>query len=429
MENENTSAPLSAELLEQVKLLKRGAQSVVPDNGLEQKLARSASTGKPLKIKLGLDPTAPDIHLGFAVVLRKLRQFQDLGHQVIIIIGDYTALIGDPSGRSATRPMLSAEAVHANAMTYVDQLARILDRDKTVVRFNGEWLGKLDFAQLVQLSSKFTVARIMEREDFANRFSQHLPISLHELLYPLAQAYDSVAIEADVEMGGLDQTFNILAGRDLQEKEGQDPQIALFMPLLVGLDGVKKMSKSLGNYVGIAESPDVMFGKLLSISDTIMRDYFVLCTDVSLEEIDKLIKQAESGEVNPKDVKRRLAREIIDIYHPPFTAEDGSLVSLSARADEEWHRVHAAGQAPADMPETVLSDDLFADDTIWICKLLVAAGMAKSNGEAMRLVQQGGVSLNGDKVTDSKANVSRTIVDNAVLKVGARRFARLILAS
>jgi tyrosyl-tRNA synthetase len=248
-------------------------------------------------------------------------------------------------------------------------------------------------------------------------------------LYPLAQAYDSVAIEADVEMGGLDQTFNILAGRDLQEKEGQDPQIALFMPLLVGLDGVKKMSKSLGNYVGIAESPDVMFGKLLSISDNVMRDYFVLCTDVPLEEIDLLIKQAESGEVNPKDVKRRLAREIIDIYHPPFVGEDGALVSLSVKADEEWHRVHAAGQAPAEMPEAMLTSDLFSEDLIWICKVLVSAGMAKSNGEAMRLVQQGGVSVNGEKVTDPKANLTRASVENAVLKVGARRFARLILAS
>jgi tyrosyl-tRNA synthetase len=428
LENDNNSAPLSAELLEHVKLLKRGAQGVVPENGLEQKLARSSRTGKPLKIKLGLDPTAPDIHLGFAVVLRKLRQFQDLGHQVIIIIGDYTALIGDPSGRSATRPMLTTEEVRANAMTYVDQLARILDRDKTVVRFNGEWLGKLDFAQLVQLSSKFTVARIMEREDFANRFNQHQPISLHELLYPLAQAYDSVAIEADVEMGGLDQTFNILAGRDLQEKEGQDPQIALFMPLLVGLDGVKKMSKSLGNYVGIAESADVMFGKLMSISDAMMRDYFVLCTDVALEEIDELIKQAEAGTVNPKDVKRRLAREIIDIYHPPFQ-QDGKEVRPSILADEEWHRIHAAGQAPTDMPEVTLTSDLFNEDgTIWVCKVVVTAGMAKSNGEAMRLVQQGGVSINGEKVTDPKGNLEKSVVTDAVLKVGARRFAKLLAA-
>src|SRR5579862_2504739 len=274
---------------QQAALLKRGTLSIVPENGLEEKLARSKQTGRPLRIKLGLDPTAPDIHLGFAVVLRKLRQFQDLGHQVVIIIGDYTALIGDPSGRSATRPMLSSEEIAANARTYVDQLTRILDRDKTHVRFNGEWLGKLSFADIVQLTSKMTVAQVMQREDFANRYAQHLPISLHELLYPLAQAYDSVAIEADIEMGGQDQTFNILAGRELQKQLNQEQQIAFFMPLLVGLDGVKKMSKSLGNYVGIAEAAIDMYGKLMSISDAMMREYLVLNTDVALSEIDDLL--------------------------------------------------------------------------------------------------------------------------------------------
>src|SRR5262249_6382221 len=229
---------------EQVEQLKLGTLAIVPEYGLEEKLRKSGLTSKPLRIKLGLDPTAPDIHLGFAVVLRKLRQFQDLGHQVVIIIGDYTALIGDPSGRSATRPMLSPEEIKANAQTYVDQLARILDREKTVVRFNSEWLGRLGFAEIIRLTSKMTVAQGLQRDDFANRYEQHQPISLHELLYPLAQAYDSVAIEADIEMGGQDQTFNILAGRDLQREEGQDPQVALFMPLLIGLDGAKKMSKS-----------------------------------------------------------------------------------------------------------------------------------------------------------------------------------------
>ncbi len=413
---------------EKLKLLKRGTQGVVPENGLETKLAKSEKTGKPLRIKLGLDPTAPDIHLGFAVVLRKLRQFQDLGHQVVIIIGDYTALIGDPSGRSATRPMLSAEEIKNNAETYVSQLSRILDRDKTEVRFNGEWLGKLDFASLVQLASKFTVARIMEREDFARRFGERQPISLHELLYPLAQALDSVAIEADVEMGGQDQTFNILAGRDLQEKEGQEPQIALFMPLLVGLDGVKKMSKSLGNYVGIAETPDVMYGKLMSISDAMMRDYFVLCTDVALEEIDLLLADSEAGRSNPKDVKRRLAREIIDIYHPPFVSEDSATIIPSAVADAEWARIHSAGEVPVDLPDAIIGSDLITGETVWICRVLTAAGMAKSNGEAQRLVQQGGVSLNGVKVAlDPKAQIPVDDLRDAVLKVGARRFARLRL--
>jgi tyrosyl-tRNA synthetase len=409
-------------------MLKRGAQAIVPENGLEQKLAKSAATGKPLKIKLGLDPTAPDIHLGFAVVLRKLRQFQNLGHQVIIIIGDYTALIGDPSGRSATRPMLSPEDIRSNAATYVDQLTRILNRDKTVVRFNGEWLGKLDFASLVTLASKFTVARIMEREDFANRFNLHQPISLHELLYPLAQAYDSVAIEADVEMGGQDQTFNILAGRDLQEKGGQDPQIALFMPLLVGTDGVKKMSKSLGNYVGIAESPDVMFAKLMSITDSMMRDYFVLCTDVSMDEIDRQMELCASGAVNPKDVKRRLAREIIDIYHPAYLSSEGVWIHPAVRADAEWERIFSAGEVPSDIPDVQLSADIIKDGAVWICRLLVAAGMAKSNGEAQRLVVQGAVSINGKRLgEDPKAELPVDELSGAVLKVGSRRFARLLL--
>lgn len=402
---------------QQAALLKRGTLNIVPEGGLEAKLTKSLRTGKPLKIKLGLDPTAPDIHLGFAVVLRKLRQFQDLGHQVIIIIGDYTALIGDPSGRSATRPMLSQEEIKSNARTYVDQLTRILDRDRTQVRFNSEWLGKLGFADVIQLTSKMTVAQVMQREDFANRYAQNLPISIHELLYPLSQAYDSVAIEADVEMGGQDQTFNILAGRDLQREVGQDQQIAFFMPLLVGLDGVKKMSKSLGNYVGIAESPDAMFGKLMSISDTMMRSYFVLCTDVPLDEVDTLLRDAESGAANPKNVKRRLAREIITIYHGREAA---------AQADGEWQRVHSGGELPTDIPEAVLTPDMAKDGRVWVCKLLVAAGMAKGTGEARRLIEQGGTLLNGEKVTDANTEFAYDALNEAVLRVGPKRFVRLV---
>jgi tyrosyl-tRNA synthetase len=413
------SNPLPPEVIQQAKDLKRGTLATVPENGLEEKLARSARTGKPLKIKLGLDPTAPDIHLGFAVVLRKLRQFQDLGHEVIIIIGDYTALIGDPSGRSATRPMLSPDEIKANATTYVEQLSRILDRAKTTVRFNGEWLGKLDFAEVVRLASKMTVAQVMQREDFANRFAQHLPIGLHELLYPLAQAYDSVAIEADVEMGGQDQTFNILAGRDLQRELGQEPQIALFMPLLVGIDGVKKMSKSLGNYIGVTETADAMFGKLMSLSDEAMRTYFMLCTDVPVEEIESLLTDSETGQVNPKDVKRRMAREVIAIYHDVAAAES---------ADAEWNRVHSAGEIPADLPEVVLPPDIGRDGKVWACKLLVAAGMAKSNGEARRLVGQGGVVLNGAKLADPDAEMPLSELAGAVLRVGPRRYVKLKLS-
>ncbi len=398
--------------------LRRGALQIVPENGLEQKLMKSEQTGKPLRIKLGLDPTAPDIHLGFAVVLRKLRQFQDLGHQVVIIIGDYTALIGDPSGKSVTRPMLSEEEILANGATYVDQLTRILDRDRTEIRFNSEWLGKLNFAELVRLTSKVTVARILERDDFAKRLAAHQPISLHELLYPLAQAYDSVCIAADVEMGGQDQMFNILAGRDLQEKEGMDAQIGMFMPLLVGLDGVKKMSKSLGNYVAIGDSPDVMFGKLLSISDSMMRDYFVLCTDVPLAEINTLLAEAESGVTNPKVVKSRLAREIIALYHDKPAAD---------AAEAEWNRIHSAGEAPVDMPDVTVPADSAKDGRVWVCKLLIVAGLAKSNGDARRLVEQGGVSLNGAKIADPGAELPLDGLNDAVLRVGARRYVRLHL--
>lgn len=396
--------------------LRRGTLGVIPEDGLEQKLWRARQDNRPLRIKLGLDPTAPDIHLGFAVVLRRLRQFQDLGHQVVIIIGDYTALIGDPSGRSSTRPMLSTEEVQANARTYVEQLTRILDPNRTEVRFNSEWLGRLHFADVVRLASKMTVAQVLQREDFANRYANNLPIGLHELLYPLAQAYDSVAIQADIEMGGQDQIFNILAGRDLQREMGQEPQVALLMPLLVGLDGVKKMSKSLGNYVGIAEPPVDMYGKIMSISDPMMRDYFVLCTDVPLEEIEDLLRRAENGELNPKEVKRRLAREIVAIYHGQAAAE---------AADVEWNRVHAARELPTEVPEVRIGSDHLQDGRIWVCRLLVAAGMAQSNNEARRLIAQGGVEINGTRVTDASAELPQEEVDGALLRVGARRFVRI----
>ncbi len=404
------------EILEQVALLKRGTAGITPESGLEEKLSRSAKTGTPLKVKLGLDPTAPDIHLGFAVVLRKLRQFQDLGHQVILIVGDFTALIGDPSGRSSTRPVLTREQIEENAQTYVDQLSRILDRDKTTVRFNSEWLGKLDFADVVRLCSRVTVARILERNDFAERLQKNQPLSLHELLYPLAQAYDSVAIEADVEIGGTDQTFNILMGRDLQSQLGQDPQAALYMPLLVGLDGVQKMSKSLGNYVGIAESPDDMFGKIMSISDGMMGSYFELCTDVPFDEFSSDIVNAENGILNPKDVKRRLAREVVSIYY-------GS--EAATVADAAFERVHARHEMPEEIPVFVLPPDAIRNGMVWMPKVLAVCGLAKGTGEARRLMEQGGVQLNGEKMTDASAEFSPAALDNAVVQVGNRRFIRI----
>ena len=413
MPSENSPAALPS-LDEQAARLKRGTLAVVPTDGLRAKLEKSQKTGKPLNVKLGLDPTAPDIHLGFAVVLRKLREFQDLGHTVVIIIGDYTALIGDPSGRSATRPMLSKEEIEANAHTYVDQLARILDRSKTVVRFNGEWLGKLDFAAVVALSARMTVAQVLQREDFAKRWEAHQPISLHELLYPLAQAYDSVAIEADIEMGGQDQTFNILAGRDLQKEMGQDPQVALFMPLLVGLDGEKKMSKSLGNYIGIGEEPLVMYSKVMSLADARMREYFLLCTDVPEADFDALLAQAANGVVNPMEAKHRLAREIVALYHGTEAAN---------AASAEWRRIHSARELPADMPDIAVPASELADGKIWIVKLVTLAGFAKTNGEARRLIEQGGVTLDDAKMTDPAAQVA--IHDGAVLKVGKKNFGRV----
>ena len=394
-------------------MIARGTFDIVPKAELKAKLLQSAKDGKPLQIKLGLDPTAPDIHLGFAVVLRKLRQFQDLGHEVVIIIGDYTALIGDPSGRSSTRPMLTTEEIAANGQTYVTQLAKVLDVDKTIVRFNSEWLGKLSFADLVGLASKMTVAQVLQREDFATRFSQGQPISLHELLYPLAQAYDSVAIRADVEMGGQDQTFNNLAGRALQKEMGQEPQVVLLMPLLVGLDGVKKMSKSLGNYVGISEAPTVMFGKLMSLSDPLMPTYFELCTDVPMEEVRVL---TDDGATHPREVKKRLAREIITLYHGAEAAQ---------AADDEFERVHKEHQVPDDLPDFAVPSELCdADGRVRLTALLVAAGLALSSGEAKRLVQQGGVSVDGLKLPDPAGML--LVESGQIVKVGKNRFVRLL---
>ena len=389
---------------QQVELLARGASLIVPERGLKAKLEKSAKTGKPLVVKLGLDPTAPDIHLGFAVVLRKIRQFQNLGHRVTIIIGDYTTLIGDPSGRSATRPMLSSEQIAQNARTYVDQLTLILDREKTEVRFNSEWLGKLSFADLVKLTSKMTVAQVLTREDFKKRWDAGQPISLHELLYPLAQAYDSVAIEADIEMGGLDQTFNILTGRDLQSELGQDQQIGFFMPLLVGLDGQKKMSKSLGNYIGIAEAPLSQYSKIMSLPDALMSMYFLLCTDVPVVEYEVILQTQ-----NPMDAKHHLATEIVTIYHGSAAAQ---------AASEEWKRIHSARQFPSDAPQiTVL------ENPISLISLIVHCGFAASKGEAKRLIEQGGVKLNGAKLSDPKTHL--TVGQGDELQVGKKNFAHL----
>jgi tyrosyl-tRNA synthetase len=404
------------DITQQLALLKRGATDIKPEDGLLEKLKKAEKTGKPLRIKLGLDPTAPDIHLGSSVVLRKLRQFQDLGHEVTVVIGDFTAMIGDPSGRSETRKQLSRADVDANARTYADQYCRILDASRTSVRFNSEWLGALNFHEVIMLAGRTTVAQIMERDDFARRFRENQTIGLHELMYPLCQAYDSVVLESDVEMGGSDQMFNIMTGRALQGQYGQDTQIGLFMPLLVGLDGVQKMSKSLGNYIGITEPANTMFGKVMSIPDRLLRDYFILTTDVPDAEVEALVTGAEQGTANPRDVKRRLAREIVTIYHDASAAEG---------ADEEFRRVYSEKQRPQEIPTKPLPAEAGEKGAIWVCRLLVALGLASGTGEARRLVQQGGVQIEDRKITDPAEEIAVADLLGAVVRVGSRRFVKV----
>ncbi len=402
---------------QQVELIKRGTLEVVPEDELGAKLKKSRETGKPLKLKLGLDPTAPDIHIGHAVQLRKLRQFQDLGHEVIVIIGDFTAMIGDPSGRSATRPVLTVEEIAVNARTYAEQYCMILDPEKTQVRFNSEWLGPLTFADIIRIGGKVTVARILERDDFETRLAEGRPISMHETLYPIAQAYDSVALESDVELGGLDQRFNILMGRDLQREFGQEPQVAIFMPILPGLDGVQKMSKSLGNYVGVTEAPNEMFGKLMSIPDNVMMDYFTLATDVPMEEIKEIEAGLAAGKLHPMDVKKRLGREIVTIYHSAEAAQ---------QAQDEFERVFSEREIPTDIPEIRVAEADMKDGKVWIVKLIAAAGFAPTNSEARRLVQSGAVTIDGEKISDPTEEIE--IADGQVLKVGKLKFGRVAMS-
>jgi tyrosyl-tRNA synthetase len=397
---------------EQFEALARGTVEIVPKDAFIEKLKKAKETGTPLQIKLGLDPTAPSIHIGHAVVLRKLRQFQDLGHLVTIIIGDFTAMIGDPTGRSETRKQLTPEEAAANAKTYADQYHKILDPAKTKVTFNSEWLGPLNLYQIVELTAKTTVARLLERDEFSERFSSGKAIHTHELLYPICQGYDSVVLKCDVEMGGTDQRFNIMLGRDLQREYGMaDPQVALFTPLLVGLDGVEKMSKSKGNAVGIDEPPLLMFEKLMSISDVMMAEYYELCTDVPMKDVALL---CDASKTHPKEAKKRLAREIITLYHSADAAQE---------ADIEWEKRHAERQIPEDIPSFVVPDDLISEGRIKLSPLVVATGLAPSGSEAKRLIQGGGIALNGAKITDTSALLEIRAGD--VLSSGRRKFVRL----
>ncbi|MBT0653874.1 tyrosine--tRNA ligase [Geomobilimonas luticola] len=397
---------------EQMEIIKRGAVEILLEKELQEKLEKSAKTGTPLRIKAGFDPTAPDLHLGHTVLIHKLRQFQQLGHEVCFLIGDFTGMIGDPTGKSETRKPLTREDVLRNAETYKEQVFKILDPAKTRVVFNSEWLGKLSATDMIGLAAKYTVARMLEREDFSNRFANQLPISIHEFLYPLIQGYDSVALQADVELGGTDQKFNLLVGRELQREWGQTPQTVITMPLLEGLDGVNKMSKSLGNYIGINEPADEIFGKVMSVSDTLMLRYYELLSDLSLAGLEELKRSIKDGTLHPMEAKKRLGREMVTRYHGAAAA---------VQAEENFVKRFRDNQTPDDMPEVTIAAE---GEKILLCKLLAQASLVPSNSEGRRAIQQGGVKVNGEKVADE--NLEIKCAGEYVIQVGKRRFARVI---
>lgn len=397
-------------LNEQMDLIKRGANEIIPEDELVKKLENSLKKNIPLNIKLGCDPSRPDLHIGHSVVLRKLAQFQELGHQAILIIGDFTGMIGDPSGRNVTRPSLSLEETRQNGLTYFEQASKILHKEKTKIVYNSEWLGKMSFEDVIRLASKYTVARMLERDDFTKRYKNGEPISLHELLYPLAQAMDSVAIKSDVELGGTDQKFNLLVGRDIQREFGVEPQVILTMPLLVGTDGVEKMSKSYNNYIGISDSPGQMFGKTLSIPDELIYSYFELATDITNKELSEVKIQLDEQRVNPRDLKRHLAKVLIGMYHSKEASEE---------AEKEFDKIFIQKEIPDDIPEMKIE----GNSVIGILELIVKVNFASSKGDARRLVAQGGVSIDGEKVGDINAEVS--LDSPKVLKVGKRKFIKI----
>ncbi|RDV83199.1 tyrosine--tRNA ligase [Ammonifex thiophilus] len=400
---------------EQLKLIKRGVAEIITEEELVRKLERSLATGVPLNVKLGLDPTAPDIHLGHTVVLQKLRHFQELGHRAIIVLGDFTARIGDPTGKLETRKQLSEEEVLANARTYKEQIFKVLDPEKTEIVFNSAWLAPLTFAEVIKLAAHYTVARMLEREDFNKRFRAGLPISIHEFFYPLMQGYDSVVLRADVELGGTDQRFNLLMGRTLQEAYGQEPQVAVMTPILEGLDGVQKMSKSLGNYVGITEPPEEMYGKLMSLPDKLITRYLRLVTDVPEEEIDRIEREMREGKLNPRDAKMLLARTVVKRFHSEEAA---------VKAEEEFVRVFQRRELPSGIPEFPLPPELREGKPIPLFRLLFLSGLVSSLSEARRLISQGGVRVDEERITDPQVPVVPR--PGMVLRAGKRRFVRLV---
>lgn len=405
--------PVTDDIREAMALIRRGTDTFLIEEEFEQKLARAKKEGRPLRCKLGLDPTAPDIHIGHTVVLNKLRQLQDLGHTVIFLVGDFTAAIGDPSGRNATRPPLSHEQIVENAKTYLNQAGMVLDLDRTEVRYNSEWSNALGSVGLIQLASRYTLARLLERDDFAKRFAEQAPIAMHELIYPLMQGYDSVALKADLELGGSDQRFNLLVGRELQRQYGQEPQCILTMPLLVGLDGQIKMSKSKHNYIGITDAPDDMFGKVMSISDALMWDWYDLLSLRPNADIAQLKKECAKGR-NPRDAKVQLAKEIVARFHSQSAAD---------AAEAEFNNRFRAGAMPSDIPELTVQAP---EGEIRLAALLKSAGLVPSASEANRNIEQGGVKVNGEKVSDRQTAVKAG--ETIVVQVGKRKWAKITVA-
>lgn len=397
---------------EQMDLIKRGTSEIIPEEELLKKIERSIKDGKPLIVKLGCDPSRPDLHIGHSVVLRKLAQFQSLGHQAVLIIGDFTGMIGDPSGRNVTRPALSLEESRKNGESYLQQASKILSKEKTKIVYNSEWLSKMSFEDVIKLSSKYTVARMLERDDFTKRFKSGEPISMHEILYPLAQAMDSVAISSDVELGGTDQKFNLLVGRDIQREFGMEPQVIVTMPLIVGTDGIEKMSKSYNNYIGISDSPKEIFGKTLSIPDSLIENYYELATDISTEEFISIKQQLNDPNINPRNIKRNLAKKLVSMYYD---------IKAAIEAEEEFDRIFIKKEIPDEVPEFIWDQDKQSN----ILDLLTITNLAPSKGEARRLILQGGVTIDSIKIEDINSKID--IKDNSIIKVGKRKFIRIKL--
>ncbi|MGR3179054.1 MAG: tyrosine--tRNA ligase [Candidatus Anammoxibacter sp.] len=397
---------------EQLEVIKRGIVDIVSENELINKLETSKKENRPLRIKLGLDPTAADIHIGNAIPIHKLRAFQDLGHKAILIIGDYTAIVGDPSGVNKTRPQLSHDDVMKNAQTYIDQAGKILDLDNIEIKYNGDWFKKMSFEEVIHLTSKITVARMLERDDFSKRYSSGIPISIHEFIYPLMQGYDSLIVKSDVELGGTDQLFSLLVGRDIQRDAGLPPQVTITTPLLEGLDGNKKMSKSLGNCIGITEKPNDMFGKAMSIPDELMKKYFELATDLPMSRIDELLDK----DVHPKDAKIELSKAVVARYH---NEEDAN------KAAVEFNKIFSERKLPSEIPEIHITENDLEDGTIWIVSLLKHCGLTSTNGEAKRLITQGGVKIDDTKQTNYSIKIKPE--NGMIIRAGKRRFAKIVV--